>query len=148
MLVRDILKNKGTKVYSIAPNETVYEAISKMDKLDIGALIVLEDQQLKGIISERDYRSKVILKGRSSKNTKVHEIMTGNVYCVTQHESVEACMSIMTDKKIRHLPVVDEEDVVKGVVSIGDLVKSIISKQKFEIKNMRQYIQGEGTYPG
>lgn len=147
MLVRDILKNKGTKVYSIAPNETVYQAISKMDKHDIGALIVLEDQQLKGIISERDYRSKVILKGRSSKSTNVHEIMSEDVYCVTPEESVEACMSIMTDKKIRHLPIM-KDDTVGGVVSIGDLVKSIISKQKFEIKNMRQYIQGEATYPG
>ncbi|MGM0545754.1 MAG: CBS domain-containing protein [Bacteroidota bacterium] len=147
MLVRDILKNKGTKVYSVAPNETVYQAISKMDKLNIGALVVLEDQQLKGIISERDYRSKVILKGRSSKTTDVHEIMTADVYCVTPAESVEACMSIMTDKKIRHLPVMDG-DVVTGVISIGDLVKSIISKQKFEIKNMRQYIRGESSYPG
>lgn len=147
MLVRDILKNKGTKVYSIAPKETVYQAISKMDKHNIGALIVLEDQQLKGIISERDYRSKVILKGRSSKSTNAHEIMTEDVFCVTPEESVEACMSIMTDKKIRHLPVMDE-DTVSGVISIGDLVKTIISKQKFEIKNMRQYIQGEATYPG
>lgn len=147
MLVRDILKNKGTKVYSVSPNETVYQAISKMDKLNIGALIVLENQQLKGIISERDYRSKVILRGRSSKTTEVHEIMTADVYCVTSAESVEACMSIMTDKKIRHLPVMEDDKVV-GVISIGDLVKSIISKQKFEIKNMRQYIQGESTYPG
>lgn len=146
MLVRDILKNKGTKVYSVAPNETVYQAISKMDKLNIGALLVLKNQQLMGIISERDYRSKVILKGRSSKTTEVQEIMTPDVYYVSPSESVETCMSIMTDKKIRHLPVMKDDDVI-GVISIGDLVKTIISKQKFEIKNMRQYIQGE-TYPG
>jgi len=147
MLVRDILKSKGTKVYSIAPEQTVYEAIAKMDDLDIGALIVLNDQELKGIISERDYRSKVILKGRSSKNTAVSEIMTPDVYCVNPNDSVETCMSIMTESKIRHLPVIDNNDVV-GVVSIGDLVKNIISQQKFEIKNLRHYIQGQGSYPG
>jgi CBS domain-containing protein len=147
MLVRDILKSKGTKVYSIAPKQTVYEAIAKMDDLDIGALIVLNDQELKGIISERDYRSKVILKGRSSKNTAVSEIMTPDVYCVNPNDSVETCMSIMTESKIRHLPVIENNDVV-GVVSIGDLVKNIISQQKFEIKNLRHYIQGQGSYPG
>lgn len=147
MLVRDILKSKGTEVYSIAPDETVYQAIKKMDELDIGALLVLNDQKLKGIISERDYRSKVILKGRASKSTNVSEIMTGDVYYVEPGDSVEACMSIMTEKKIRHLPVMEGEEVV-GVVSIGDLVKNIISQQKFEIKNMRHYIQGHESYPG
>lgn len=147
MLVRDILKTKGTKVYSIAPDQTVYQAISKMDELNIGALIVLNNQQLKGIISERDYRSKVILKGRSSKSTNVSEIMTGDVYYVSPTDSVETCMSIMTEKKFRHLPVMKNDDVV-GVISIGDLVKNIISQQKFEIKNLRHYIQGQGSYPG
>ncbi len=147
MLVRDILKNKGTKVYSIAPDNTVYEAIAKMDKHNIGALLVMSNQTLRGILSERDYRSKVILKGRTSKNTSVSEIMTADVYCVEPTDSVEACMSIMTNKKFRHLPVMEGDDVV-GVVSIGDLVKTIISKQKVEITNMRKYIQGEGNYPG
>lgn len=147
MLVRDILNSKGTKVYSVAPDETVYQAIAKMDKLNIGALIVLKNQQLEGIISERDYRSKVILKGRSSKSTNVNEIMTPDVYYVSPADSVERCMSIMTEKKIRHLPVMEGDDIV-GVVSIGDLVKNIISQQKFEIKNLRHYIQGEGMYPG
>lgn len=147
MLVRDILKNKGTKVYSITPDNTVYEAIAKMDELNIGALLVMQDQILKGILSERDYRSKVILKGRTSKNTRVDEIMTPDVYCVEQTDSVERCMSIMTEKKFRHLPVLQGDDVV-GVISIGDLVKTIISKQKVEITNLRHYIQGRGTYPG
>jgi CBS domain-containing protein len=147
MLVRDILKNKGNNVYSIAPDQTVYEAISKMDELNIGALIVLNDQKLKGIISERDYRSKVILQGRSSKSTDVSKIMSEDVYYVEPTDSVKKCMSIMTDKKIRHLPVMEGDKVI-GVVSIGDLVKTIISKQKFEIKNLRHYIQGEGSYPG
>lgn len=147
MLVRDILKSKGNNVYSIAPDETVYQAIAKMDNLDIGALIVLENEQLEGIISERDYRSKVILKGRSSKTTNVSEIMTPDVYYVSPRDSVETCMSVMTEKKFRHLPVMEGDDVV-GVISIGDLVKNIISQQKFEIKNLRHYIQGQGTYPG
>lgn len=147
MLVRDILHNKGNNVYSIAPNETVYDAISKMDELDIGALIVLDNKNLAGIISERDYRSKVILKGRSSKSTEVREIMTEKVITVSNADSVERCMAIMTDHKIRHLPVI-KANKVSGIISIGDLVKSIISKQKVEIKNMRQYIQGEGSYPG
>lgn len=141
MLVRDILKVKGTKVYSIGPDQTVYEAIAKMDKLNIGALLVMSDQKLDGMISERDYRSKVILKGRTSKNTKTSEIMSRHVFCITPLDSVEACMAIMTNKKIRHLPVLEGDDVV-GVVSIGDLVKAIISKQKVEINNLRHYIQG------
>lgn len=147
MLVRDILKTKGTEVYSIAPDQTVYQAIAKMDELNIGALLVVNDQRLKGIISERDYRSKVILKGRSSKSTDVSEIMTEDVYYVSPSDSVNNCMSIMTEKKIRHLPVMEGDDIV-GVISIGDLVKNIISQQKFEIKNLRHYIQGQGTYPG
>ena len=147
MLVRDILKNKGNEVYSVEPTQTVFEAIAKMDELDIGALVVMSNQSLKGILSERDYRSKVILKGRSSKSTTVSEIMTGDVYCVTASDSVKRCMSIMTDKKIRHLPVMDNDTVI-GVISIGDLVKSIISKQKSEINNLRHYIQGQGSYPG
>lgn len=145
MLVRDILRNKGTKVHSVAPGQTVYEAIEEMDKLNIGALIVMENQNLKGIVSERDYRSKVILKGRTSKNTLVSDIMTTNIFYVDPCDTVESCMSVMTDKKIRHLPVMQKNDVI-GIISIGDLVKAIITKQKIEISSLRQYIQG--SYPG
>lgn len=142
MLVRDILKTKGTKVYSIRPDQSVYDAIAKMDKHDIGALLVMDGQKLEGILSERDYRSKVILKGRTSKNTKVSEIMSvDDIYFADPCDSVESCMSVMTDKKVRHLPVLQNEDVA-GVVSIGDLVKAVISQQKVEIKNLRHYIQG------
>lgn len=144
MFVRDILRNKGTKVFSINPHQTVYEAIAKMDKHDIGALLVMDSLQLKGILSERDYRSKVILKGRTSKDTKVSEIMSDDIYYAEPCDTVESCMSVMTDKKIRHLPVLENEDVA-GLVSIGDLVKAVISKQKGEIKNLRHYIQGD--YP-
>lgn len=144
MIVRDVLKNKGYDIYSISAEQTVYEAIAKMDEFDIGALVVMDGTQLMGILSERDYRSKVILKGRTSKKTAVSTIMTGGVYCVDPQDSVESCMALMTDKKIRHLPVL-ENDAVIGVVSIGDLVKTIISKQKGEISNLRHYIQGQ--YP-
>ncbi|TYP95501.1 CBS domain-containing protein [Fodinibius salinus] len=147
MFVRDVLKVKGNAVYSVKPNQTVYEAIAKMDELDIGALLVMEDDNLQGILSERDYRSKIILKGRRSKSTAVSDIMSNQVYCVEPTDSVQDCMSIMTEKKIRHLPVL-KDDEVAGVVSIGDLVKSIISKQKVEINNLRGYIQEGGTYPG
>lgn len=145
MLVRDILKDKGTEVYSIRPEQTVYEAIAKMADLNIGALLVMEDNNLVGIISERDYRNKVILKGRTSKTTPVRDIMTENVYCVNPADSVEECLAIMTDRKFRHLPVMEQKRVA-GVVSIGDLVKAVISRQEIEIKNLRHYITG--NYPG
>lgn len=145
MLVRDILKDKGTEIYSIRPEQTVYEAIAKMADLNIGALLVMEDNNLVGIISERDYRNKVILKGRTSKTTPVRDIMTENVYCVNPADSVEECLAIMTDRKFRHLPVMEQKRVA-GVVSIGDLVKAVISRQEIEIKNLRHYITG--NYPG
>lgn len=146
MLVRDILKNKGTNVYSITADDTVFDAIKKMDELDIGALVVMDGDQLLGILSERDYRSKVILKGRTSKTTAVRTIMSGDVICTSPTDSVESCMAMMTDNKIRHLPVL-EDDQIKGVVSIGDLVKAIISKKEGEISNLRQYIHGTGNFP-
>lgn len=144
MLIKNILLNKGTEVFYVAPDDTVYEAIEKMASKDIGALLVLEDGKLVGIITERDYRSKVIIKGRSSKTTKVKEIMSTGLYCVKPSEKVETCMALMTDRKVRHLPVVENDDL-KGIVSIGDLVKAVISKQKVEIHNLRDYITG--TYP-
>lgn len=145
MLVRDILRDKGTEIYSILPDKTVYEAIAKMADLNIGALLVMNADNLEGILSERDYRNKIILKGRTSKTTEVQEIMTRNVYCVGPTDSVEECLAIMTDRKFRHLPVIENNKVI-GVVSIGDLVKAIISKQEIEIKHLRHYIAG--SYPG
>jgi len=145
MIVKDILRNKGNKVYSVHPDATVYDAIKKMSELNVGSLMVMKDEQLVGIISDRDYRDKVILMGRASKSTNVHEIMTSGVYCVKSTDSVQTCMAIMTDKKIRHLPVMDDEKL-KGVISIGDLVKSIIDKQKVEINNLTNFITG--NYPG
>ncbi len=145
MHVRKILNQKGREVYSTRPDETVYDAIAKMAKLNIGAVVVIDGEQLVGIFSERDYRNKVILEGRTSKTTTVQEIMSGQVVCVKPSDTVNLCMQLMTDRKIRHLPVVDEEHKVVGVVSIGDVVKSVIAHQKVEINSLRDYI--EGGYP-
>ena len=145
MLIRNILNEKGTEVYDIGPDNTVYEAIEKMADKDIGALLVMERDQLKGIITERDYRNKVILKGRRSNTTAVKEIMSSNLYTVEPTDTVDTCMALMTDRKFRHLPVLEDGNVV-GVISIGDLVKAVITKQKVEIHNLRDYISG--SYPG
>lgn len=146
MKVREILNQKGFEIYSIGSDDTVYDAIKKMSDLGIGVLLVIDDNQLHGIISERDYRDKVILKGRKSKTTPVKDIMTSSVICVKSNDDVKVCMKLMTEKKIRHLPVMDSEKL-QGVISIGDVVKSVIDQQKVEIKSLRNYISG-GAYPG
>ena len=139
-----ILKQKGSQVYSIAPDVTVYEALERMADKDIGALVVMQGTDLVGIFSERDYVRKVILHGRSSKQMKVHEIMSSPVVTVNPRTTVDECMHRMTDKRCRHLPVVDEGKVV-GVVSIGDLVNWIIKAQDFTIHQLENYITGK--YP-
>lgn len=146
MLIRNILNEKGSEVFDINPDNSVFEAIEKMADKNIGALVVVEDGKLVGIITERDYRNKVILKGRTSKTTKVSEIMSSNPVTVEPSDSVETCMALMTNRKFRHLPVL-EEGRLCGVISIGDLVKAVISKQEVEIHNLRDYISGE-SYPG
>ena len=145
MLIKNILNIKGSEVFYVGPEQTVYEAIEQMASKDVGALLVIDEGQLKGIITERDYRSKVIIKGRASKSTKVKEIMSTGLYCLKPSDKIETGMALMTDRKVRHLPVVEDDDL-KGIVSIGDLVKAVISKQKVEIHNLRDYITG--TYPG
>ena len=145
MIIKNVLATKGSEIFDIKPDDTVYEAIEKMASKNIGALLVLEEGELKGIITERDYRNRVILKGRHSKTTPVKDIMSTGLYCVKPNEKVETCMALMTDRKVRHLPVMEDGDL-KGIVSIGDLVKAMISKQKVEIHNLRDYITG--TYPG
>lgn len=144
MQVSDILSQKGAAIHQIGPDATVFDAISLMSEKNVGALLVMTGGRLQGIISERDYRNKVILKGRMSKQTPVKTIMTRDVFCVTPEETLENCMAIMTSKKIRHLPVMTKDTVV-GVISIGDLVKALIDKQQVEIKNLKHYIAG--TYP-
>jgi len=144
MKVKDILQNKGSAIYSTKPEEMVYDAIKKMSELKVGALLVLEDEKLAGILSERDYRDKVILQGRQSKTTPVKDIMSRQVFCVNSTDDVQLCMKLMTVKKIRHLPVLDDGQL-QGVISIGDVVKSVIDRQKVEINELRSYIGG--SYP-
>jgi len=146
MKVSEILNQKGRDIFSVSPDNTVFDAIAKMAECNIGALLVMQDSKLKGIISERDYRNKVILKGRTSKSTPVSDIMSDDVICVEPSDSVNLCMQLMTNKKIRHLPVLDNEQVV-GVISIGDVVKTVIANQKSEIDSLRSYIGSGGGYP-
>ena len=145
MKVKDIINQKGSDIYSVTSDETVFNAIKSMSELKIGALLVIDDNNLSGIISERDYRDKVILMGKQSKTTRVREIMTSKVYKVEPGDDLNTCMRIMTNQKIRHLPVMENETVV-GVISIGDVVKSMIDEQKFEINSLKDYIAG--SYPG
>jgi len=139
--VKDILAVKGQAIYSIAPDVSVYDAMKLMADKGIGALMVMESEKLVGVISERDYARKVILQGRSSRSTEVREIMTGHVLYAQPEQNIEECMAIMTEKRVRHLPVMEESRVI-GVISIGDLVKSIITEQKFIIEQLEKYITG------
>lgn len=139
--VKDILDVKGRDIWSIAPDVSVYDAMKLMADKEIGSLMVMEGTKLVGIISERDYARKVILQGRSSKSTQVREIMTTRVVYAQPDQNIEECMALVTEKRVRHLPVIDEGQLV-GVISIGDLVKSIISEQKFIIEQLERYIRG------
>ena len=139
-----ILHHKSAEVFSISPESTVFEAIEMMDNKNVGALLVMEKDRLAGIISERDYTRKVFLRGKRSRETKVAEIMSTNVTVTHPREPVEKCLHLMTDKHIRHLPVLDSDKVV-GVISIGDLVKHIISCQSAAIAHLESYIHGGYT---
>ncbi len=139
--VEQVLEGKSHKLLSISPDATVFDALKLMAERDVGALVVLEDEKLIGIFSERDYARKIILHGKSSRETKVRDIMTTRVVCVQPRHVVEECMAFMTEKRVRHLPVVDENKVI-GVISIGDVVKEMLSEQKFIIEQLEHYIMG------
>jgi CBS domain-containing protein len=142
--IGEILSHKGSNVWSIAPDATVFDAIQMMADKNVGALLVTEGDKLIGIITERDYTRKVAIKGKSSKETAVRDIISGHLIHVSPAHTVEECMRLMTDHRVRHLPVM-EADAVVGIVSIGDLVNWIISAQSTTISQLQAYISG---YPG
>ena len=139
--VRQLIGRKGNSIWSTQPDAMVFEALEQMAEKRVGSLLVFEGDQLAGIFSERDYARKVILKGKSSRDTCVREIMTQNVVCVRPDQTMDDCMALMTDKRIRHLPVLDGDEII-GVISIGDVVKEIISEQEFVIGQLENYITG------
>jgi CBS domain-containing protein len=137
--VKQLLKEKGHDIWSVGPEASVYEAIELMADKEVGALVVMEGDSLVGVLSERDYARKVVLQGRSSRDTKIKEIMTSRVAYARPGQTVEECMALMTDKRIRHLPVLEGDELL-GVISIGDLVKAIIEEQQHVIEQLEQYI--------
>lgn len=144
--IREILNQKGNTVWSITPETTVLDAIKMMAEKNVGALLVTKENRLVGVLSERDYTRNVVLKGRTSKDTPVREIISGRVVSVSADHTVEECMRLMTEHRIRHLPVVEGSRIL-GVISIGDLVNSIISSQNSAIQQLETYITGFPTPP-
>ena len=139
--VRDLLQKKGDAVFSVAPGDSVRAAVEQMAERGVGALLVMEGERLVGIVSERDYARQVILKGRSSHDTPVSDIMSSRVVCVHPERTIEECMALMTDRRIRHLPVL-ADDRVTGVISIGDVVSAVIAEKEFQIQQLESYISG------
>jgi len=139
--VRDILNSKGHEVWSVHSGSSVFDSLKLMAEKGVGSLLVMDDGKLVGIITERDYARKIILEGKSSRSSSVRDIMTTKVLCVTPDRTVDECMALMTDQRARHLPVIDQKQVI-GVISIGDLVKARISEQQFLIDQLQSYIAG------
>ncbi|MFV8332724.1 CBS domain-containing protein [Flavobacterium sp. GSP14] len=139
MTVNQILSNKGKEVFSILSTNTVYEALTVMSEKNIGAILIIEDTVLKGVLSERDYARKIVLKAKSSKKAFVHEIMETDVVAVSPSDNLEYCMELMSTKRVRHLPVLENEIVI-GIISISDVVKAIIEMQKDTIQHLNSYI--------
>ena len=140
--LKQLIDAKDKRLAFVTPDQTVLRALEIMAEADVGALLVLDGRNLLGVFSERDYARKVILQGKASRNTAVSEVMSDKVYSVTTELSIEDCMAIMTDKHVRHLPVVDKTGNVLGIVSIGDVVKEIVTEQKFIISQLENYITG------
>ncbi|MEB2285404.1 MAG: histidine kinase [Polyangiaceae bacterium UTPRO1] len=141
--VYDVLQRKGAGVIAVGPESTVFEALQTFAENNIGAVLVLDDDCLVGILSERDYARQVILKGKASKDTPVREIMTTAVVCVHPEHTIEECMALMTDKRFRHLPVIADDRLI-GVLSIGDVVKALLDEQAFRIEQLEMYIASGG----
>ena len=139
--VEQVLQSKGSAVYSVTAQTPVYEALTVMAEHDVGTVVVLEKVKMVGIFSERDYARKVILKGKSSREITVGELMNTNVIHVSLSTRIEQCMTLMTEQRVRHLPVLDDDHLV-GLISIGDVVKQIISDQEFKIHELEKYVQG------
>ena len=139
--IAQLLNTKGDKIWSVEPKATIFEALEIMSEKEIGALLVMEDGKLTGIFSERDYARKVILKGKSSKETPVGELMTKKVFYMDPQKTINDCMAMMTAKRIRHVPVIEDNQVV-GIVTIGDVVNQIISEQEVTINHLENYITG------
>jgi CBS domain-containing protein len=142
--IEAILAQKGSDIFSVHPDSTVYDAVALMADKNVGALLVVENERLVGLLSERDYTRKVMLRGKRSRETFVREIMSSDLTVISPREPVENCLRMMTDKRIRHLPVVDGE-TIRGVISIGDLVKWVIATQSAAIKHLEMYISGGYT---
>lgn len=141
-LVSQILHAKGNDVWSVSPDSSVFDALKLMAEKNIGAVLVLENDELAGIMSERDYARKVILYGKASKDTPVREIMSTRIFYVRSDQNIEDCMAIMTNKRIRHLPVMKDDELI-GVLSIGDVVNAIISEKEYIIEQLENYITGQ-----
>ncbi len=139
MTVREILANKGGQIWSVSPDASVFETLQLMADQEIGAVLVMSGGKTVGVFSERDYARQVILKGKASKDTPVREVMTSRVVYVRPEQTLEDCMALMTDKRVRHLPVI-EGDELRGVLSIGDVVKAVISEKQFMIEQLENYI--------
>jgi CBS domain-containing protein len=143
--VADLLRAKGRAVHTVSPTSSVYDAVDRMVRHNVGSLLVTEGDEIHGIITERDYLREIVLKGRTSRETPVREVMTARIVCVGPEDTIEGCMAIMTEKRIRHLPVL-EGGRLAGLISIGDVIKRLSTDQKAEIRYLTDYITGK--YPG
>jgi CBS domain-containing protein len=139
-LLNQLLQNKGSEIYSVTPQTTVYEALEVMADKNIGAVLVLDEGRVAGIFSERDYARRVVLRGKASRDTAVADVMTAEVVCARPNLSVEKCLALMTEKRFRHVPVLDDGDRLLGIVSIGDVVKAMLNKQQIIINHLEDYI--------